>query len=206
MNLKIDNVQKYYENLILEKKDENSIVIRNNVIIKNLAFEEREKENSEVTLNKVQTFFRDGLSIPNIKIKKVKNGKERYNGRGSGGVGDFFKNDLFEFYDITTLDNSVEDILWIKVKKRLKQKTNCNERQENLDISMSNGRNQSIPWSIIDNDGIVKTDKSVVLLKWKSDFEQLFGVDPNVRPPDYDNRTRENQPDVTEVRINEQKE
>ncbi|CAC5417717.1 unnamed protein product [Mytilus coruscus] len=63
------------------KKDENSIGIRNNVIIKNLAYDEREKENAEVTLNKVQTLFRDGLSIPNVKIKKVtrKNGNERYN-------------------------------------------------------------------------------------------------------------------------------
>lgn len=36
--------------------------------------------------------------------------------RGSGGVGAFLKNELFDFYDITTLDKSVEDILWIKVK------------------------------------------------------------------------------------------
>ncbi|CAC5395184.1 unnamed protein product [Mytilus coruscus] len=190
MNLKIDNVQKSCENLILEKKDENSIDIRNNVIIKNLAYDEKEKDSAEVTMNKVQTLFRDGLSIPNVKIQKVtrKNGNERYNGvvvvqledneqkkdifknkrnlknnpaykkvyidndlpvetrmfqgsqkpiidgytwignnrenlhinaqRGSGGVGAFLKNDLFEFYDITTLDNSVEDILWIKVKSK----------------------------------------------------------------------------------------
>ncbi|CAC5395185.1 unnamed protein product [Mytilus coruscus] len=64
---------------------------------------------------------------------------------------------------------------------------------------MSNERNQSIPWSIIDDEGIVKTDKNLVLGKWKSDFEQLFSVNPNVRPPAYDNETRENQPDVTEL-------
>ncbi|CAC5425906.1 unnamed protein product [Mytilus coruscus] len=44
-----------------------------------------------------------------------------------------------------------------------------------------------------------KTDKNLVLGKWKSDFEQLFSVNPNVRPPAYDNETRENQPDVTEL-------
>ena len=82
MNLKIDNVQKSCENLILEKKDENSIDIRYNVIIKNLAYDEREKDSAKVAMNKVQTLFRDGLSIPNVKIQKVtrKNGNERYNG------------------------------------------------------------------------------------------------------------------------------
>ena len=35
---------------------------------------------------------------------------------GSVGVGAFLKNELFDFYDITTLDKSVEDKLWIKVK------------------------------------------------------------------------------------------
>jgi hypothetical protein len=30
--------------------------------------------------------------------------------RESGGVGAFLKNELFDFYDITTLDKSVEDI------------------------------------------------------------------------------------------------
>ncbi|CAC5399804.1 unnamed protein product [Mytilus coruscus] len=66
-------------------------------------------------------------------------------------------------------------------------------------LGMSNERNQSIPWSIIDDEGTVKTDKNLVLGKWKSDFEQLFSVNPNVRPPAYDNETRENQPDVTEL-------
>jgi hypothetical protein len=36
--------------------------------------------------------------------------------RGSGGVCAFLMNELFDAYDITTLDKSVEDILWIKVK------------------------------------------------------------------------------------------
>jgi exonuclease III len=36
--------------------------------------------------------------------------------RGSGGVGVFLKHALFDFYDITTLEKSVEDKLWIKVK------------------------------------------------------------------------------------------
>lgn len=83
MNRKIENVQKSYDNLVSEKKDEDSPAdIRNNVIIKNLEYDEREKNDSNVTLHKVQELFRDGLTIPNIKIRKVsrKNGNERYNG------------------------------------------------------------------------------------------------------------------------------
>ena len=83
MNSKIENVQKSYDNLVSEKKDEDSPAdIRNNVIIKNLEYDEREKHDSNVTLHKVQALFKDGLAIPNIKIRKVshKNGNERYNG------------------------------------------------------------------------------------------------------------------------------
>jgi hypothetical protein len=47
-----------------------------------LEYDEREKHDSNVTLHKVQALFKDGLAIPNIKIRKVsrKNGNERYNG------------------------------------------------------------------------------------------------------------------------------
>jgi hypothetical protein len=46
MNRKIENVQKSYDNLVSEKKDEDSPAdIRNNVIIKNLEYDEREKPN-----------------------------------------------------------------------------------------------------------------------------------------------------------------
>lgn len=83
MNRKIENVQKSYDNLVSEKKDEDSPAdIHNNVIIKNLEYDEREKNDSNIALHKVQAFFKDGLAIPNIKIRKVshKNGNERYNG------------------------------------------------------------------------------------------------------------------------------
>ena len=35
--------------------------------------------------------------------------------RGSGGVGVFVENDIRETYSVIVLDNSVEDILWIKL-------------------------------------------------------------------------------------------
>ncbi|CAG2219308.1 unnamed protein product [Mytilus edulis] len=72
MNLKIDNVQKSCENLILEKKDENSIDIRNNVIIKNLAYDEREKDNAEVTMNKRNTHTIDETTA-NSRKSRVNN-------------------------------------------------------------------------------------------------------------------------------------
>jgi hypothetical protein len=56
-------------------------------------------------------------------------------------------------------------------------------------LGISIERNQSIPWSVIDNEGIVQTDKNVVLGKWKSDFEQLFSIDQITRPPVNDNDT-----------------
>jgi hypothetical protein len=45
--------------------------------------------------------------------------------RGSGGVGAFLKNELFDVCDITTLDKSVEDILWIKVKCKMSDYILC---------------------------------------------------------------------------------
>ncbi|CAC5415578.1 unnamed protein product [Mytilus coruscus] len=185
-NLKIRNVQKSCENLILEKTDENSINIRNNVIIRNLPYDEREKDNAEVTLNKrperMETERYNGVVVVqfedneqkkdtfknkrnlknnpaykkvyidndlpvetrmfqgNVRTcskkseKKMRSQKPIIDGytwignnrenlhinaqRGSGGVGAFLKNDLFEFYDITTLDNSVEEISWIKLKSK----------------------------------------------------------------------------------------
>jgi hypothetical protein len=41
-------------------------------------------------------------------------------------------------------------------------------------LCISSERNQRIPWSVIDNEGAVQTDKNVVLGKWKSDFEQFL--------------------------------
>ena len=66
-------------------------------------------------------------------------------------------------------------------------------------LGISSERNQRIPWSVIDNEGAVPTDKNVVLGKWKSDFEQLFSIDQITRPPVNDNDTFGNQPDVTEL-------
>ena len=52
------------------------------MIIKNLEYDEREKYDSNATLHKVQALLKDGLAIPNIKIRKAshKNGSDRYNG------------------------------------------------------------------------------------------------------------------------------
>jgi hypothetical protein len=41
------------------------------VIIKNLEYDEREKNDSNVTLHKVQALFKDGLAIPNIRSGKL---------------------------------------------------------------------------------------------------------------------------------------
>jgi hypothetical protein len=48
------------------------------VINKTLEYDEREKNDSKVTLHKLQALLKDGLAIPNIKIRKVsrKNEKE----------------------------------------------------------------------------------------------------------------------------------
>ena len=61
MNRTIEkNIQKSYDNLVSKKKDEDSPVdIRNNVITKNLEYEEREKNDSNVTLHNVQALFKD---------------------------------------------------------------------------------------------------------------------------------------------------
>jgi hypothetical protein len=49
MNRKIENVQKSYDNLVSEKRDKDSPAdIRNNVINKNLEYDEREKNDSKV--------------------------------------------------------------------------------------------------------------------------------------------------------------
>jgi hypothetical protein len=56
-------------------------------------------------------------------------------------------------------------------------------------LGISSERNQRIPWSVIDNEGAVPTDKNVVLGKWKSDFGQLFSIDQITRPPVNDNDT-----------------
>jgi hypothetical protein len=58
---------------------------------------------------------------------------------------------------------------------------------------ISSQRSQSIPWSVIDNEGAVQGDKNVVLGK------QLFSIDKITRPPVSDNDTFANQPDVTEL-------
>ena len=38
--------------------------------------------------------------------------------RGSGGVGVFVRNSLLNIFTVTVLDDSVEDILWIKLSHR----------------------------------------------------------------------------------------
>jgi len=45
--------------------------------------------------------------------------------RGSGGVGVFVKSELLDEYDITPLDKSVEDILWIQLKCKSSNLSMC---------------------------------------------------------------------------------
>jgi hypothetical protein len=54
------------------------------------------------------------FSFP-ISLRRDNRGNLHANAhRGSGGVGAFLKNELFDVCDITTQDKSVDDILWIK--------------------------------------------------------------------------------------------
>ena len=64
-----------------------------------------------------ETFFRnnetvslDGYTFFDHNRKNI----HRNARRGSGGVGAFVKSDLFHQYDITVLDATVEDVLWLK--------------------------------------------------------------------------------------------
>ena len=41
-------------------------------------------------------------------------------------------------------------------------------------LGLANDRRTSIPWEINDDDGVMKTDKNIVLHKWKTVYEQLF--------------------------------
>jgi len=82
MNTKIEDVQKSYESLSKEKNSKTTTDVRNNIVIRNLRYDEREKDNSEVTKNLVQSMFRHGLSLPDIDIQSVsrKGGNDRYTG------------------------------------------------------------------------------------------------------------------------------
>ncbi|CAC5404796.1 unnamed protein product [Mytilus coruscus] len=68
-----------YRKLSREKTSHFKTDIRNNIIIRNLRYDEREKYNAEITKNLVQTLFRDGLALLDINIKSVckKNGTDK---------------------------------------------------------------------------------------------------------------------------------
>lgn len=59
------------ESLYKEKNSKTTTDVRNNIVIRNLRYDEREKDNSEVTKNLVQSMFRDGLSLLDIDIQSV---------------------------------------------------------------------------------------------------------------------------------------
>lgn len=83
MNAKIDTVQKTYDTMMKTKEAEktppNSTNAKNKLVIKNLDFDAQEEENNQVTINKVQSLFKDGLGIPDVKIKSA----ERKMGKGN---------------------------------------------------------------------------------------------------------------------------
>ncbi|CAC5363218.1 unnamed protein product [Mytilus coruscus] len=76
INTKIEDVQKSYEKLSKEKTSHFKTDIRNNIIIRNLRYDEREKDNAEITKNLIQALFRDGFALSDMNIKSVfrKNG------------------------------------------------------------------------------------------------------------------------------------
>lgn len=75
MQNKIDELEKTVKTKTIGEKSES----RNKIVIKNLNFDEREKENEEITKNKVQTLLKDGLTLSDITLKSVC----RKEGRGS---------------------------------------------------------------------------------------------------------------------------
>ncbi len=83
INEKIDNVQKSYDNLSKKTNDKNTSNGKEaNIVIRNLQCDVRENDDNQVTVHKVQALFKDGLEIPNVKVKSVcrKQGRENQNG------------------------------------------------------------------------------------------------------------------------------
>ncbi|VDI73300.1 Hypothetical predicted protein [Mytilus galloprovincialis] len=78
MQNKIDELEKTVKTKTIGEKSES----RNKIVIKNLNFDEREKENEEITKNKVQTLLKDGLTLSDITLKSVciKEGRGSYPG------------------------------------------------------------------------------------------------------------------------------
>lgn len=67
MQNKIDELEKTVKTKTIGEKSES----RNKIVIKNLNFDEREKENEDITKNKVQTLLKDGLTLSDITLKSV---------------------------------------------------------------------------------------------------------------------------------------
>ena len=82
IHAKVDNVQKCYDDLVKSKVDESTNPKTCNIVIRNLEYDAREKDENQVTLNKVQCLFKDGMTIPDVKIKSVarKGGNENRHG------------------------------------------------------------------------------------------------------------------------------
>ena len=72
----------------------------------------------------VETFLRDNESF-NIDgftyFSQNRNNIHKRAKRGSGGVGIFVRNRLFEMFTVTVLDETVEDILWLKLCSKQSQ-------------------------------------------------------------------------------------
>lgn len=83
INEKIDTVQKSYDNLTKNANDKNTSNAKEaNIVIRNLHYDVREKDENQVTGHKVQALFKDGIEIPDVKIKSVcrKQGREHQRG------------------------------------------------------------------------------------------------------------------------------
>ena len=79
LNLKLEEVQESYKNIREEHANKPNRDIRNNIIIRNLRYDERERDNAEITKNLVQAMFKDGLALSNIDIRNTvrKNSNQR---------------------------------------------------------------------------------------------------------------------------------
>lgn len=62
--------------------ERNESTCKNKLVIKNLKYDESEKDNNQVTINKIHELFKDGLALANIQVESVtrKESKGQYPG------------------------------------------------------------------------------------------------------------------------------
>ena len=88
MKSKIESIEKQ----VVDNHRNSTDNLHNKFIIKNLEYNEREKNESDLTKNKVQGLLRDGLGLANVQIKSASRKESR--GKYPGVV--VVKTDIFD--------------------------------------------------------------------------------------------------------------